>query len=82
MKKDIKKKKIAKKASKPRKIEVIVDMTELPASEAIRKSQIEMGIVNEAVHEVEKEILIGAATDMTKSVKWYQKLWEAIKSLF
>ena len=37
MKKDIKKKKPIKKAIKPRKIEVVVDMTELPASEAIMK---------------------------------------------
>lgn len=81
MKKDIKKKKPIKKAIKPRKIEVVVDMTELPASEAIMKSKVELGMVKEVIKEVEAEIQNEMATT-PKKLKWYQKLWEAIKSLF
>lgn len=82
MKKEIKKKKPVKKAAKPRKIEVIVDMTELPASEAIQKSKVELGIVKEAVKEIELEVQEEMTTQPKKSLKWYQKLWETIKSLF
>lgn len=84
MKKDIKKKpaKKANKTSKPRKIEVFVDMTELPASEAIRKSQIEMGLVKEAVEEVANEILVEAAVAPVKPLKWYERIWNLLKSLF
>lgn len=81
MKKDIKKKKPVKKAIKPRKIEVVVDMTELPASEAIMKSKVELGMVKEVIKEVEVEIQNEMAAT-PKKLKWYQKLWEAIKSLF
>ena len=91
MKKDIKNKpntkkqpnnkKQVKKSAKPRKIEVVVDMTELPASEAIMKSKVELGMVKEAVKEVEQEIKNEMIVE-PKKLTWYQKLWEAIKSLF
>ena len=91
MKKDIKNKpnnkkqsnnkKQVKKSAKPRKIEVIVDMTELPASEAIMKSKVELGMVKEVVKEVEQEIKNEMIVE-PKKLAWYQKLWEAIKSIF
>lgn len=75
------KKKVTKTTVKPRKIEVIVDMTELPASEAILKSKKELGMVVEAVEEV-KEDIVSEVAEGTKNVRWYNRLWNTIKSLF
>lgn len=81
MKKEMKKKS-TKKAIKPRKIEVYLDMTDVPASEAIRRSKVEMGMLDEAVQEVATEILVETATNPTKPLKWYEKIWNLLKSLF
>lgn len=74
-------KKTTKVNTKPNKLEVIVDMTELPASEAILKSKKELGMVVEAVEEVKEDIVSEVATG-TKKVHWYNKLWNTIKSIF
>lgn len=67
--------------TKPNKLEVIVDMTELSASEAILKSKKELGMVVEAVEEVKEDIVSEVAAG-TKKVHWYNKLWNTIKSIF
>lgn len=58
----------------------LTDMTKLP-SEVILNVQKDLKLVDQAVEEIKNDI-VSEVAQSTKKVHWYNKLWNAIKSIF
>ena len=58
----------------------LTDMTKLP-SQVILDLQKDLKIVDNAVEEV-KEDIVSEVAEGAKNVRWYNKLWNTIKSIF
>lgn len=59
----------------------LTDMTKLP-SQVILDLQKDLKIVDKAVEEVKEEIVDELIKGEYKKVRWYNKLWNTIKSIF
>lgn len=59
----------------------LTDMTKLP-SQVILDLQKDLKIVDKAVEEVKEEIVDELVKGDYKKVRWYNKLWNTIKSIF
>lgn len=86
-------KKNKKKFNKPEPIEVYLDFTDptKPVEQVIAESRIALNAVIDGLDEVLTELLEQIAEEakkcedcksQTKKLKWYQKVWQAIKSIF
>lgn len=58
----------------------LTDMTKLP-SQVILDLQKDLKIVDKTVEEV-KEDIVSEVANNTKKMRWYNKLWNTIKSIF
>lgn len=59
----------------------LTDMTKLP-SQVILDLQKDLKLVDKAVEEVKEEIVDELVKGDYKKVRWYNKLWNTIKSIF
>lgn len=59
----------------------LTDMTKLP-SQVILDLQKDLKIVDKAVEEVKEDIVEELVKGDYKKVRWYNKLWNTIKSIF
>lgn len=59
----------------------LTDMTKLP-SQVILDLQKDLITVDKAVEEVKEEIVEEVVKTEFKKVRWYNKLWNTIKSIF